>query len=164
MPGASALLDETDPIAVTEAPETVKLWLPSQLPPGTREKPCVEGLPHLEFRLRLAQAHDSLDLIRRLRGVYQVLLTKNQVHISTSQGTMTKTKTLFSNFLLKIDEAAAHYRDARVALLRLDPDESFSQWKDDLRELRREDIRGPSREESESSRQQTSWIWQTASI
>ena len=166
MPGASALLDEIDPTSVTETPETIKLWLPSQLPPGSREDSCVEGLPHLELRLRLAQAYDSLDLIRRLRGVYQTLLIKNKVHVSTSQGTMTKTKTLFANFLLKIDEAAARYRDARVALLRLDPDESFSRWKKDLKELRREDIRGPSRESDETSesRQQASWIWQTASL
>lgn len=166
MPGASALLDEIDPTTVTEAPETVKLWLPSQLPPGSRAQLCVEGLPHLELRLRLAQAYDSLDLIRRLRGVYQALLIKNRVHISTSQGTMTKTKTLFANFLLKIDEAAARYRDARVALLHLDPNESFSRWKKDLKELRREDIRGPSRESNETSesRQQASWIWQTASL
>jgi len=164
MPGASALLDEVDPTVITEAPETVKLWLPSQLPLSVREKFCVQGLPQIEFRLRLAQAYDSLDLIRRLCGVYQVLLAKNQIHISSSQGTMTRTKTLFSNFSLKIDKAAACYRDARAALLRLDPDERFSRWKNDLRELRREDIRGPSREKNEKSRQETSWIWQTASL
>ena len=35
----------------------------------------------------------------------------------------------------------------------------------DLKDLRREDIRGPSREEDENSEshQQISWIWQTAS-
>ena len=165
MPGASTLLDDIDSTAVEEAPETVKLWFPSQLPPSSRDRSCVKDLPHLEFRLRVAQAFDALDLIRRFRGVYQVLLMKNQVHISGSQGTMTKAKSVFSNFTLKIEQAAARYRDARIALLRLDPNEQFGQWKEDLQELRREDVRGPSREADEpsESRHQISWIWRTAS-
>lgn len=166
MPGASGFLDTVDPTAVTETPETVKLWLPSQLPAVSRGSSCIEGLPHLEFRLRFAQANDALDLIRRLRGVFQALLVKKQVHVSSSQGTMTKSKALFSNFTLKIDQAAARYRDARVALLRLDPDEKFAKWKGNIRELRREDIRGPSREADEpsESQQRVSWIWQTSSL
>ena len=166
MPGASAFLDEVDPTAVTEAPEGVKIWFPSQLPPGSREKSCIANLPHLEFRFRLAQAYDALDLIRRLRGVYQVLLMKNRVHVSKSQGTTTRSKALFANFALKIDQAAACYRDARVALLRLDPNGDIHRWKEDLRELRRTDIRGPSREDDETSEshQQLSWIWQTSSL
>jgi hypothetical protein len=166
MPGASALLDEVDPSAISEAPETVKLWFPSQLPFGSREESCVPGLPHLELRLRLAQAYDSLDLIRRLHGVYHVLLTKNKVHVSSSQGTMTRTKSLFTNFSFKIDQAAAKYREARIALTRLDPNEQYSDWKKDLRELRREDIRGPARETKEMSESQreVSWIWRTSSL
>lgn len=166
MPGASHLLDETDPTSITEAPETVKIWLPSQLPSNSREKWCAPDLPYLEFRFRVAQAYDALDLIRRLRGVYQVLLMKNQVHVSTSQGTMTKTKSLFRNFASKIDQAAARYREARTALLRLDPSGSISPWKESLKELRRNDVRGPSREEDEpsQSRREPSWIWQTSSL
>ena len=166
IPGVSALLDSVDPTVTTGAPETVKLWFPSQLPPDSRDRLCVEGLPQLEFQFRLAQAHDALDLIRRLRGVYQALVTKNQIHISSSQGTMTKTKSLFTNFTTKIDQAAARYRDARTALLRLDPGETISQWKANLQELRREDIRGPSREahETSESQHQMSWIWRTSSL
>jgi hypothetical protein len=95
-----------------------------------------------------------------------VLLAKNQVHVSTSQGTMTKAKAIFTNFILKIDQAAARYHDARVALLHLDPDGKISPWKEDLRELRQNDIRGPSREgdEKSESRQQPSWIWQMSSL
>jgi hypothetical protein len=165
MPGASALLDEIDPTAITEAPETVKIWFPSQLPPGSRDRWCIADLPQLEFDFRCAQANDALDIIRRFYGVYQVLLMKNQVHISTSQGTTTRTKALFTNFALKINQAAARYRDARVALLRLDPDERFSPWKGNIRELRRTDIRGPARNgETSESLYQASWIWQTSSL
>jgi len=165
IPGVSRFLDDIDPATVTETPEIVKLWLPSQLPPTSRESMCIDGLPHLELRLRLVQAYDALDLIRRLRGLYQALLVKNQVHVSNSQGTQTRAKALFTSFSLKINQAASRYCDARVAILRLDPDEKFSQWKENLRELHREDIRGPSREANETSesRQQISWIWQAAS-
>jgi len=166
MPRASELLDEHDPTTISEAPEAVKICLPSHLPPSARDELCVEGLPLLEFRSRRAQAYDALDLIRRLRGVYQTLIMKNRVHVSTSQGTMTKSRSLFTNFTLKIDQAAARYRDTRAALLRLDPDEKISHWRGDIQELRREDIRGPSRESDENSesRQQPSWIWQTSSL
>lgn len=79
---------------------------------------------------------------------------------------MTKTKTLFTRFNLKISLAAARYRDARTALLRLDPNEDITRWKEDLQELRREDIRGPSREKGETSEscQKLSWIWSTPSL
>ena len=86
MPGVSGFLDDIDPTAVTEVPEAVKLWFLSQLPPTSRDSSCIDSLPHLEFRLRLAQAHDALDLIRCLCGVYQALLVKVQVHVSNSQG------------------------------------------------------------------------------
>ena len=91
---------------------------------------------------------------------------KKQVHVSTSQGTMTKSRTLFSNFARKIDLAATRYRQARTALLRLDPEEKIAEWKEKLQELRREDIRGPSRKakESSESRQEASWIWRTTSL
>ncbi|KAF9781630.1 hypothetical protein BJ322DRAFT_1010663 [Thelephora terrestris] len=166
MPGASARLDEIDPTTITDAPKTVKLWLPSQLPAASRDTSCIGNLPRLELRFRLAQAYDALDLIRHLRGVYQVLLVKNQAHVSTSQGTMTRTKALFRNFALKIDQAAARYRDARTALLRLDPEGKFSPWKNDLKDLCREDIRGPSRETTDTSesRRELSWIWHTGSL
>lgn len=155
------LLDEIDPATVSESPETVKLWFPSQLP-----RDSCEGLPHLEFRLRLAQAYDALDLIRRLRGVYHAILLKNQVHVSNSNGTMTRAKSVFTNFSFRIDQAAARYRDARLALLRLDPNEELSRWKKDLQELHRQDIRGPAREAGEKSEslREMSWIWKTSSL
>ena len=45
MPGASHFLDAIDPVTVTKTPETVKLWLPSQLPTASRDQSCAEGLP-----------------------------------------------------------------------------------------------------------------------
>lgn len=82
MPGASTFLDTIDPTAISKAPKSIKLWLPSHLPPNSRDNSCIVDLPQLEFCFRLAQAYDTLDLIRHLRGIYQALLMKNQVHIS----------------------------------------------------------------------------------
>ena len=160
MPGAFTLLNEVDPTVISDTPEKAKIWFPSHLQSSSRDGSCVAGLPLLEFRFHLAQAYDALDLIRHLRGVYQALLVKNQVHVTASQGTMAKARALFTNFTLKIEQAAACYRDARTALLHLDPDKGFSRWKKDIQELCWEDIHGPSREDNESSEshQQPSWI------
>ncbi len=38
-----------------EDPEQVKLWLPSDLPMGRRRAICMEGLPRIEEKLRVAQ-------------------------------------------------------------------------------------------------------------
>ena len=59
MPGASPLLDEIDPTAVTAAPEGVKLWFLSQLPSDSCDKSCIAILPCLELNFQLTQAHDA---------------------------------------------------------------------------------------------------------
>ena len=66
MPGVFHLLDDIDPDSVTNAPERTKLWLPSSLPAASRDGWCLFDLPLIEFRLRYAQAIDSLNEIRRL--------------------------------------------------------------------------------------------------
>ena len=79
---------------------------------------------------------------------------------------MTRTKSLFANFSFKIDQAAARYRDARIALTRLDPKERYSKWKKDLQELQWEDICGLvwEADETSKSKQKISWIWRTSSL
>jgi len=143
MPGAIDLFDNLDPSSVPERPEDIKLWLPSELPDSSCNGSCVASLPLLEFCFRHTQAFDALEEIRRLRQLYSGLIVKKQSHISSSQGTMTKSKSLFTGYNLKIQHAAARYRNTRIALGRLDPGEQFTRWKAELHELRKEDIRGP---------------------
>ena len=123
------------------------------------------GLPLLEFRFRRAQAFDALDEIRRLRRLYSGLIMKKRSHISSSQRTMSRSRSLFTGYNLKIQHAAARYRNARIALGRLDPSERFMPWKAELQELRKEDVRGPGREsyERSGSHHTPSWIWLTCS-
>jgi hypothetical protein len=50
-------------------PEDVELWLPSNIPPTRRCATCVEGLPEMENKLRMAQCYDGLKGIRHLLRV-----------------------------------------------------------------------------------------------
>ena len=65
IPGSEPLLDAIDPILLADSPESVELWLPSALPPASRDAQCIEDLPRLEYRMRYAQAMSALHDIRR---------------------------------------------------------------------------------------------------
>ena len=54
------------PLSSSENPEDCELWLPSKLPAVNRELICVKGLPAAKEKLRTAQCHNALDLIRRI--------------------------------------------------------------------------------------------------
>ena len=161
MPGAVSLFEDTDPSSTLERPEDMKIWLPSQLPSASRYESCASSLPLLEFCLRRTQALDALEEICCLHQLYHGLIIKKMSHITSSQGTMTKAKSLFTGYNLKIQNAAARYQHARTTIGRLDPDEQLGRWKVELRELQKGDIHGPGREEHEKSESHhtPSWIW-----
>ena len=161
MLGVVSLFEDPNPSSALERPEDIKIWLPSQLPPASHYQSCTPGLPLLEFHLRHTQALDALKEIHRLRRLYRGLIIKKMSHITSSQGTMTKVKSLFTGYNLKIQNAAACYWCARTAIRHLDPDEQLRHWKAELRELQKGDIRSPGREEHKNSesRHTPSWIW-----
>ncbi|KAH9911104.1 uncharacterized protein BXZ73DRAFT_82990 [Epithele typhae] len=112
-------------------------------------------------RLRLAQADDALDDIRRYRRIITGIKEFNRLNISgTGQRTTGKVRSVYSTFQSKIDRAAERYRAARTALLALD---HTGGWQERLKELRGEDIRGPGRPDDEDptgdGRFIVSWIW-----
>ena len=158
MPGSSVLLDDIDPETVIDTPELVKLWLPSALPPTSRDASCVSGLVALEFRLRYAQATDALDQLRRLRRLVRGLMLQTKKHPSPTQRTMTRSRGVWEGLEVRTTQVSARYRDARSALLRLHPS---GEWVKFFEELKKEDIRGPGREEDDPSESRfiTSWIW-----
>lgn len=141
---------------MVDAPESIKLWLPSSLP--ARDVMCAPGLPLIEFRLRYAQAADSLNQLRRLVRLLRGLALQSQKHPSPTERTRTRSRSLFQGMQAKIDQVSARYRDALTALRRLHPSGG---WRSFFRELKKEDIRGPGREfyESSESRFTPSWIW-----
>ena len=65
MAGVASNLDAIDPILLADRPEDVKLYLPSALPPNSRDAQCSNGLPQIEYQLCYAQAANSLNEIRR---------------------------------------------------------------------------------------------------
>ncbi|EMD31060.1 hypothetical protein CERSUDRAFT_60542 [Gelatoporia subvermispora B] len=139
--------------------EDLKLWLPSRLDVSARSSFCLNGTADKEKRLRRAQLEDALIELRRLRRVYGSLLRKFKVQIAgTGRKATTRSQTSLRAFNSKIGLTIARYRDARIALLALDPS---GEWQEQFKELRDEDNRGPNRKEDEHSegRRQPSWIW-----
>lgn len=158
MPGCSTLLDDVDPELIIDAPESVKLWLPSALPSISRDTWCTSGLPVLEFRLRYAQAADALDHLRRLRRLVRGLVLQAKKHPSPTQRTMTRSQSVWEGLDVRVAQVSARYRDARTALLRLHPSGGWAKF---FLELKKEDVRGPAREEDDPSESRfiPSWIW-----
>ncbi|OJT07897.1 hypothetical protein TRAPUB_1209 [Trametes pubescens] len=140
--------------------EEILLWLPSALPVNLRST-LLAGLADKERRLRLAQADDSLEEIRRYRRILTGILEFKQLNVTgTGQKAGTKVRTLYTSFQDKIVRAAARYRAARSALETLD---AGGDWERRFKVLLAADIRGPGRD-SESNkpgegRYEISWIW-----
>jgi len=175
MPGADSLLDAIDPIILADHPENIDLWLPSSLPPASRDSQCIGGLARLEFRLRFAQASHALHNIRHLRRLTRVLITASRAHITGTQSTATRGRSPFDKTRDQLSEAVSTYRAARKAIANLSPNEEFGPWKKTFHELKDEDIRGPGLDptkptasqkstthKSTASRFVQSWIWTTA--
>ncbi|KAF9782887.1 hypothetical protein BJ322DRAFT_1110770 [Thelephora terrestris] len=162
MPGSEPLIDAINPILLADRPEDVQLWLPSALPSTSRDSQCIDGLPKLEYRLRYAQALKALHEVRQSRRMIRVLSAKRQSHIANTQ--RTKSRGLNDKVQMKLKQAASTYRISRKAIEALAPNEEFGPWKKTILELRPADVRGPGREESETSESRfvQSWIWTAA--
>ncbi|EMD31700.1 hypothetical protein CERSUDRAFT_59656, partial [Gelatoporia subvermispora B] len=129
--------------------EDTKLVLPSRLPLSIRKSACLRGVADIERRLRRAQMEDSLFELRRLRRVYASLLKRLKENVAgQGQKANTCSKTSVRAFTTKIKLAVYRYREARSALLALEPDGA---WQAVFHELRDEDNRGPGHEEDEMS-------------
>ena len=137
-------------------PESVNLKLPSALGPALRGS-YILGLAETEQRLRLAQAHDSLDDLRRQLRITMGLRHYKNTQVGASQQTSTRARNLIGRFNDKTSRCAERYRAARSALVSLNPD---GDWTNRLRILRNGDIKGPGREEDEAEGTwELSWIW-----
>ena len=157
MPGLGPILDE-----LGDDEDPPKLLLPSELSAEDRSAWCLPDLPSLEFRFRYAQADNSLAELRRLLRLFQNLRSQNSKHPSLAQKALTRTKGLFDSFRTRSRRAADRYSCARNAMLALDPDEKLSPgWTKRFQKLNDNDIRGPGREQEDTSEGQftPSWIW-----
>lgn len=145
MPVAVPLHQATD-VSLSSKPETVPLFLPSRLSLQQRAQLAPEhGLPSKEFRLRKAQAEDSLATVKRVLRVRLKVYGANLV----GQRNGTRARNLLTSLNDKLDTAVRRYRANREAMLCLDGD---GDWKGRLQILNNADIVAPVADQEENTR------------
>lgn len=100
--------------------ESELLNLPLSVDAALRVAFCIPGLPKMECRIRLGQADDALNKVRRqLRITSSVIQFKRSQH-QASQQLSHKSKALMAKFTEKTQRAAHRYIRAYMALSTLD--------------------------------------------
>ncbi|KIJ12364.1 hypothetical protein PAXINDRAFT_163929 [Paxillus involutus ATCC 200175] len=139
------------------SPETFNLMLPSRM---GRSMHYGEKFQRIEWRLRDAQAHDSLhSLHSNLRAQSYVLKYKDRN--LRGQGANTRARNTLKGIDARIDAAANRYRNAHEALVILGPLLKEVGWQATLCPLNRQHIRAMSDlldDETEGTKK-LSWIW-----
>ncbi|EMD40257.1 hypothetical protein CERSUDRAFT_28712, partial [Gelatoporia subvermispora B] len=141
------------------AVDSDSLFLPSSLPANIRTQPSIQSLLTLERHLRIAQADDALDEIRRLRWILQRVLQFRKLNIAGSGAKpTTHVRSLYDKFQRRVDRAAATYRAAHAALLAMNAEDPELRH---FKSLHSDDISGPGRDADGpgEGRYEMSWIW-----
>jgi len=158
--GSEVSTGDPDVVPPLSLPENTPLYLPSALSVSARA--LVAQVSEKELRLRMAQADEALEDVRRGRRMITGLVQFKKLNISgAGNRPNTRMRTLYNRLQLRIQHAAERYRCARDALLALDPNGA---WKDKFQKLNATDIRGPGRQEDDpvrrtNNRYEISWIW-----
>ncbi|EIN06473.1 hypothetical protein PUNSTDRAFT_136333 [Punctularia strigosozonata HHB-11173 SS5] len=164
MPGSiairSAKLSGDDGSDASKQAEDLPILLPSNLDEARREYGCLGGVTDTERRFADAMMRDGLINVRRFLRTLGMLRRKAK-HTAGSQRDGTRSRTLIDVVSRRLKLAADSYRVAYKSLTKLDP---AGTWCSRYKELRKEDLRGPSRDDTipdeESERHRTpSWIW-----
>ena len=145
-------------------PHLIPLWLPSQI----NGRVSVDtSLVNIEWKLRHAQAYESLESLRRYLQ-FRAYLYKFKDRFIRGQGANTRARNAINSVQAKIDAAAAEYRVAYGALLLLSSQVSDFRWKNELLQLKDEDIRDLSEGKADrlgktqsEGRRTIPWIWKT---
>ena len=111
-----------DPYVVDELkPELWRLLLPSQISQDNRSS-CHRGITETELSLRLAQVHNSLVDLRRLRRTLRSLRTYFRSNVvGEGQKIQTQSRAAENTVTTRVNRAVWRYRIAYAALLSLDP-------------------------------------------
>lgn len=144
-----------------DMPEKLNLWLPSDMPQNLWETGCLPGVLEKEKRLRIAEADDALNALRRQLRIMTGVFNYKKTHISGGgQRSNTRARTLMAQITDKTTLFAERYRGARSSLSKLDPN---GEWQKRLLPLLTRDVRGPGRydEDKSEGRREVSWIWLT---
>ncbi|KAJ7818926.1 hypothetical protein B0H13DRAFT_2132258 [Mycena leptocephala] len=121
----------------------IGLWLPSTIAaaPPRSDVLCKDDICDHEYRMRVGQAHEALDEVRRLLLVRTHQYKLKDVH---ARGVRANTRSNEKIAALndRVKRAAASYRAARKALVALGRTLKRDEWQVQLRELKEDDVRG----------------------
>lgn len=155
-------------VVISEQPEIIPLFLPSQLPESLWQSGCVPGLVEKEKQLWVAQADDALGELKRLLRISATICDYKQVQVGgISQKVNMRARNLLEWFHQKTLRCARRYMAAYNALCALDPGGDWSVWLHFLDHVK--DVRSPHWDHDEETAKgkreaegthQLSWIWQ----
>lgn len=140
-------------------PHELPLWLPSQI---KNQVPFDIRLAEIEWKLRIAQAHESLENVRHNLQMRAHLHRFKRQNVR-GQGANTRARNAIAVVQARIDAAAKEYRVSQAALVSLAALLGKVGWCNILKPLEDSDIRELTEGEdgdSEGTRR-ISWIWKT---
>ncbi|KAF7968026.1 hypothetical protein HWV62_32158 [Athelia sp. TMB] len=123
MPCATNILNNEDELCrAKELPplpaESVRLWMPSDLPADIQQSGCVANLATMELKLRVAQCYEALDAMRASLNAKKHLINRRNKN-STGQKKATRSRTLIDRVADRIATQSRKYKRAREALFAL---------------------------------------------
>lgn len=140
MPRVSLLFDSDESTSshTTKTPESIKLYLPSDLDIDDREAACSPALLDMETKLRFGGMSESLDELRhQLR--FRTHMNKFKIKNITGQRPNTRARGIQARIEEAIKRAVETYRQHRAAYLRL---VGPGEWEAKFRVLQDDDVRG----------------------
>lgn len=137
--------------------EDLPLFLPSSL---SSDISCSTTAQEYEWRLRVAQAHDTLESLRS-HLCLRTHMFKFKDRFITGQRQNTRARSTIGHIEGKINNDITRYHAAHAALSALGPILGKQDWNQELQVLNRADVRGISQgtEGSTEGTRQLSWIW-----
>ena len=122
----------------SENPEDADIWVPSRVAEAHRPRVCREGLAEIEDRIRTAQCHDALDVIRHtLKIKSRMVMFKNKNARGQREGL--RSRAVIDRVHERARAHATKYRAAREAKYTLC---GGGPWEEVLRVLSDGDVRG----------------------
>lgn len=142
---------------VAPKPFEVQLWMPSQI---GRIVPFDKSLAEIEYKLRNAQAHEALGVLRRNLQIRATLYDIKDRWLR-GQGANTQALNALATVQARIAAARDEYRQARTALLALADFLGYANVDQEFLPLQDKDIRSMVEPEPGlgDTRRTLSWIW-----
>jgi hypothetical protein len=161
MPEVAALRARNDKDASDEDPEVAvydaPLYLPSAL---TASTPCNTKLQQIEFKLREAQAYETLDELRQRLRLQSHMWKYKDRHV-VGQRASTRQYNLIQRVDKKVSASVGQYRRARKALSKLSDRVMQTTWRGRLLPLHDKDVRkmNEGQQGDSEGKRKMSWIW-----